>query len=785
MADSSGGAKGTFKAEALGLARAEHESEATKDSSDTNPAAFRLLPRPPSEARKLEPSEWKKNVPAGMRVLHQWVGWHRKAPVHAVSEVPARVNDPSCFSPWSDVAAFYERHQKDPRRGAGFIFTKGNGLVFIDFDHCLDEHGMLKAWAQPLVEPFIGETYVERSPSGRGLHVFLLGSLEARPGLTGKRVKVGDGAVEVYHDRRHSTVTGDVYLESRRLGATQEQLDALLEATGLGRALRDRPEPKATRSDTEVDVAAVNAALDSIDPDLGHDEWVKIGMALHAGLGDDGFKLWEEWSKRGTKWKSGECSKRWASFHRSGITIASLFHVAKEHGYKRPHASAEQDFAEYVEAGDDVDEVEEYQAGGLAGWRDCNLHLVRKGSGKNVCYEPSEGDANIGQYLLNHPKWKDRLRYNERTMEVELDGKPIDLHEMGKHVLWFMGWKRSPSEDSVFRTAKAVALRNSYDPVREWLESLTWDGKQRIDTLNETLRLEASEHARRYLRRWLIGAVARAYTPGVEMQTMLVLHGEQGKKKSSFFKRMAVRDEWYAESQVDMRSKDGQLSALGPWLIEIAELAGMAKAEVDKVKVFISERNPSFRPPYGRKNERHPRRAVFAGTTNEDEFLRDPTGARRFWLIAVERELQLDYLTSEVVSQLWGEAVHAFKHGERWWDESDEVRATIERNAEHYQGTALDTQVETVLDDLKSQGVTTMSEVVLGLHVRFGVQMTVRHADIGHAMRRRGWQHVRLKIDGEARRLWKAPSVKDGNLREAAVIALKRTVGSEFHKVGP
>src|SRR5206468_1647519 len=108
------------------------------------------------------------------------------------------------------AAAFYERHQDSPIYGAGFVFTRGDNLVFLDFDHCLDEQGTLKDWARPLVMPFLDKTYIERSPSGKGLHIFVVGRAPATAGTrSGMKRKIGDGAVEVYWDRRFSTVTGD------------------------------------------------------------------------------------------------------------------------------------------------------------------------------------------------------------------------------------------------------------------------------------------------------------------------------------------------------------------------------------------------------------------------------------------------------------------------------------------------------------------------------------------------------------------------------------------------
>lgn len=162
--------------------------------------------------KKLTPDRWAANVPAVLKTHPNWVAHHKKHPFQLRSRRAAAVDDPCTWGPFADAEAFYRASFEDEDSGVGFVFTLATGLVFVDFDHCLDERGKLMAWAKPLVMRFlnIGPTraYVERSPSGTGLHVFTHGAL---PGPdSGHRVVVEppDGKVEVYHDRRFSTVTG-------------------------------------------------------------------------------------------------------------------------------------------------------------------------------------------------------------------------------------------------------------------------------------------------------------------------------------------------------------------------------------------------------------------------------------------------------------------------------------------------------------------------------------------------------------------------------------------------
>lgn len=744
--------------------------------------------------KKLEPSDWKFRVPPGMKGLNQWVGWStgqgRKVPKQLKTGRSARANDPATWSNWEAAATWYEQHQRDPTRGVGFVFKKGCGLVFVDVDDCLTAEGKLKDWAEPLVRPFLGHCYAERSPGGSGLHLFLIASFPPNTVKSGATWKVDPtdkkrrDNIAVFDDRRFSTVTGDVYENSRTLMPCQGELDLLLAQTGLDKKLGLPPDsPSDTdEENTPETIENVKKALDATDPDLPYDQWLKVGMALRE-LGDVGFKMWDQWSHRGAKYKPGETRTKWAGFKPEGVGLGSVFFVAEEEGGFTLRTGPEDDFASFKGVGVDDLLGERYEPGSVMKWKAAGLHLVAKGSGKNLTVKPSEGESNIGNYLQNHDRWRGQLRFNERSYQVErLDGERLDLHEMGRHLVHFMEWGRSPSRTNIFDAATGVAAATgSYDPVRDWLRDLKWDHAPRIDTHCALVGLENTALARRQVRRWLIGAVARAFRPGCKMQNMLVLYGAQGKLKSAWFERIAMRPEWYSESAVDMSGKDGQVQLLGPWIVENGELSGMSKADVDKVKVFVSESVSRFRRPYGRESENHPRRCVLGGTTNETEFLRDSTGARRFWLVAVllDQGLRIELMTDEYVAQLWAEAVVAYRAGERWWDQDDEVDEVMKANEDHFEGTALDACIDAVLVDLRVRAVTTVQEVQQRLteKYRFG---NLRNRDVAGAMRRAGWVSRVLRMAGTQRRFWSAPDAQEEFLHKAAEQALARMETPEF-----
>lgn len=758
-----------------------------------------LEPKPP---KKLQPAEWKANTVAFKPAGRVWCAHREKRPLDPTTERSAKSNNPATWRDWPDAAGFYERTQNNPKAGVGVMLSEhafgGKGLIALDLDDALDEHGMLRPWARPYVEPFLGKTYVERSIGGRGVHVFILGHLPE--GCTRRQTTVNfsdpeapKAKLEVFSEPHFVTLSGDVLHGSLGLSACPEELLAVLEDSGALLKLL-APAPGAPGAPAgEVDLAELPRAveaLSAIDPGCDRQTWLEVGMALQQAFGPAGWKPWAEWSSAGANYAGqADCSKVWASFGVSsaGITLGTLFHHAKAAGWKGsaapPRASAQEDFKDFVE--EDEDEGD-YPVGSGKDWGRLGLHTYVSGQGKNASLKVSEGDSNVYRYLQRHERWAGKLRYNERTMEVEVEGKvgALNLQEVATEVLWFCGWRKSPSEGSIRRAAAAAADGCRYDPVAVWLKGLQWDGTPRLDGLCAALGLEDEQITRRMLRRWLIGAVARALRPGCEMQTMLVLHGEQGKKKSAFFKRLAVKEEWYSESQVDMGSKDGQMMLLGPWIAEVAELTGMSRADVEKVKGFVSERVSKFRPPYGRKVESFPRRAVLGGTTNETEFLRDGTGARRFWLIAVVEELRLAYLTPEVVSQIWAEAREAFEQGERWWDEGEEVAEVSGRNEDHFQRSGLDVFVEEVLRVMK-EDVTTVEAILHRLVASGSYRLPARPSDVAGVMKRLGWRPRVVRVAGKhskQRRVWFRPGLSPKGERAACVLALKQAPAeaSEF-----
>ena len=211
-------------------------------------------------------------------------------------------------------------------------------------------------------------------------------------------------------------------------------------------------------------------------------------------------------------------------------------------------------------------------------------------------------------------------------------------------------------------------LKLKRHPVREYLNGLVWDGAKRDDTVFiDYLGAEDSIYVREVTRKALIGAVARIMSPGCKHDHILVLVGPQGCRKSTTLAKLGKS--WFSDSLYTLSGKDAYEQLQGYWIIEMGEMAATRKAELEQIKQFVSKQSDNFRSAYARRTQEHPRQCAFFGSTNDEEFLRDPTGGRRFWPVVVTEEgrKRADGLTDEIVDQIWAETVVRYNAGEQWY----------------------------------------------------------------------------------------------------------------------
>lgn len=235
------------------------------------------------------------------------------------------------------------------------------------------------------------------------------------------------------------------------------------------------------------------------------------------------------------------------------------------------------------------------------------------------------------------------------------------------------------------------AAQQSFDSVVDYLRALPpWDGKIRwLSMLTDIAGLKRGLHVIHNVcvTRWAIGCIARAMEPGCKNDTMLVLIGDQGLRKTSFGRALVGEKRWFLESYgAQPHDKDATMILhSGAWIIEYGELAGLRTAQIEQVKAFLSASDDTFRRPYGRTTISLPRRSAALGTANDrgSGLFRDPTGSRRFWPIPVDNAIDLAPIVA-IRDQLWAEALQYYRDGIQWWLTPEE-QAQLESVSEPYQ----------------------------------------------------------------------------------------------------
>lgn len=283
---------------------------------------------------------------------------------------------------------------------------------------------------------------------------------------------------------------------------------------------------------------------------------------------------------------------------------------------------------------------------------------------------PKKTLRNLMLHLQNVPGLGASIRLNEFTGRVEWRGVPLQDHDTIDIRLMIEDSGFEPQTNDVLPAVIRHAHDNAYDPVRDYLDALVWDGTPRLDTwLRDYMGAPDHEILGVFGAKFLIGAVARVYQPGCQMDNMLVFEGKQGAGKTTAVAALFGRD-YMISSISDFKSKEASIALQGRWVAEIAELAAVRKTDTTDVKKFITETVDQYRPPYGKGMVDRPRRAVFIATTNEHQYLKDSTGNRRFWPVPCG-EVNVAGLADDR-DRLWAEAVHRYRAQEAWWITDDE-----------------------------------------------------------------------------------------------------------------
>ena len=560
----------------------------------------------------------------------RWVAWKwtwrpeqgrwDKPPLQASNPVlSAKSNDPAT---WDTYAAALAAVQAGHADGVGYMLAGGD-LGAVDLDHCHDpQTGKIEAWAQQEIDAAAG-AYVEITVSGKGLRILGIGAGDE----LGRKWKIPNAAngaaIEVYRrTNRYITISGAQIAGGTELPSIDAALDDIARRFDIA-----KPEPPKSVTTTphsaDLDDLIKNGAPRGIRSEM----FSKVVWTLAAqGCSLDQIKQelvahpngiaskYADQDGRRLERETERCFRKWEIKNPKPATPAP----------KWPDLS---------------DEGEPKRT-----YRNARAAITALGV---VC---SYDEFHDRMLVAGHPinQWAGEL---SDAVNVVLRQLIIDKFDF------------DPGKDNIVDAATELCLENRFNPILDYIDGIDWDGKPRLDKWLATyLGAEDSDFNSAIGRLALVAAIRRVRKPGCKFDHILTLEGSEGTMKSTSIVTLASVGNFSDQTILTASDKEQQELVRGVWLYEIADLAGMRRADVEKIKAFASRTHDRARPAYGRRRIDAPRRCIFIATTNEDEYLQSQTGNRRFWPTKTGG-IDIDALRLDR-DQLWAEAAEIEAKGD-------------------------------------------------------------------------------------------------------------------------
>ena len=552
-------------------------------------------------------------------------------------------------------------------------------------------------------------------------------------------VKDSDGSVEQIELRwngaqsivsgKHPTTDGYRWMDGR-------SPDDLEIAEAPLAIIQKMMEPKKTKpAPVEVfnsDIDKARSLLQSINPNRidDYDQWLKIGMAAHSA-GDSLLADWEDLSQKNSKYKQGECAKKWDSFKRSGISLGTLQKFAKEDGWTPPPRIFP----------DSVVPVETTPI-------------------------PSKLEQLTSQELISFlRKSKQEIRFNTFSHSIEMDGEVIKNIELFYLTLAELGYKveKQMAIDCLLK----VAHENKYNPVKLYLDHVSSEVEPTyIDRLATTyLRpqdasIDEPTIYDAMLKVTLINAVRRVYLPGCKHDSATVLQGKQGIKKSSFWQTLF--GPFFSDALDDISSKDSILTLHRSWGMEWAELDSItSRKHAGHIKSFLSRATDFLRVPYGKAVEEWPRSGIIVGSSNKESgLLFDDTGNRRFHVIpCTATSIDLDSLQLER-DAIWSASVAAWKNKESHFLTFEQENLIEKENL----GYMVDSPWLTVINQWLNNPTNQIKDVTIELLLTDAIEKPVERQTksdtmtVSSILKSLKYERKKKRVEGTPKWVWNPPN---------------------------
>ena len=354
--------------------------------------------------------------------------------------------------------------------------------------------------------------------------------------------------------------------------------------------------------------------------------------------------------------------------------------------------------------------------------------------------------------LRRDRRWRNRIWLNTFTNTLKMDDRDYKDSDDTRISLWVSrAYGLEFSENYVSHVVQLIGEERARNPLLEWLDTMEWDGIPRIHNwITEATDCENDDLNRKMGEKWLIQAIARAYSPGCKADCVLILAGAQGAGKSTLFRELAT-DRFFADTPLDIGSANSYSQIQRAWIYEVAELDSVRRSANSATKAFLSAQEDTYRPAYGRHAVTVKRHVVFAGTTNESQFINDMTGSRRYWPIRCN-EVDLEYV-KEHRDQLWAEAIVAFHAGDTWWLDRDMDK---KRHNESHIFRQDDPWMGPIDSFLRTQvgAVTTQMIMEEGLKIERGRMNRRDEMRVSDILVELGYEKKRMRVNGTRKYVW-------------------------------
>lgn len=636
----------------------------------------------------------------------QWVNWKFEKVKDRQTKIPYSIDGRKASSTDADTWATLEAAQFVSDK-IGIIFTPEKLLLGIDIDHCIED-GKIVHEKRDEILAFLKavDSYTELSPSKTGVHAFLI--LEAPLTLEANRKH----CYELYTAGRFFTVTGEPFGKKVRPLRTVSIAEASQLLSMIGYPWKEKDEKPSVShekrqknveksakpsknsdialSDEEVvtrmlsgkNAAKMQALYDGDMSEYGNDA-SRADMALLCG-----FAFWtgKDTAQMERLWLASPIGQREKTQKRPDYRKRSLAKACKT--------------------------VTDVYTPSPARSKELDL-IVTFDKDNNP--KPVQNTENMRRILSRHPQFAGRIRFDAFKNQFEIRDDPdgwrqfddVDAIALQCEISVMFPDFRKIARPMIFDAMMHVGRDNQIDSAADYIKALVWDGTPRLDSwLTHAYGVPQDEYHVAIASNWIKGMIDRLMRPGCKYDYVLVLEGEQGIGKSSSL--YALGGEWHVESTMSADSKDFFMQMLGKSIVEFSEGETLSRTEVKKMKAIITNQTDRFRPPYGRYSMDFPRRCVFAMTTNQEEYLKDETGNRRWLPVRCVQRANIEWI-KENREQLFAEAYARLLKGETTYEfpeeqmrEAQDARRVHDANTE----AVVDWYMTQLTMDQRAEGVT-------------------------------------------------------------------------------